>query len=90
MDAIVLRSVERIRATACGSLSPYLGYRLFQGALRDEAEARPILPSGRKLPLISTRSDGDELRGAVVQALAPDELRRGEAARFRTKLLRER
>jgi len=55
IDAIVLRSVERILATACGGLSIYLGYRLFQGGSSGRSRSSAHFVLGEKASIDLTK-----------------------------------
>src|SRR5439155_20804411 len=56
MDAIVLRSLERLVVVAFGGLSIYLGYRLFlRMPDQENAQGRVTLPGGISIFLCSVR-----------------------------------
>jgi hypothetical protein len=55
MDAIILRSLERILATACGGFSIYLGYRLFQGGSSARTRSSAHFALGEKASIDLTK-----------------------------------
>ena len=72
MDAITLRSIERIVAVIIGGLSIYLGYRLFlEIPQRHESEGKVLLPGGISIYLTRIGPGAIfALFGAIVVAIS--------------------